>query len=226
MLLRTRCGFTLVELLVVIAVVSVLMGLLAPAMHGARDAARRTACLANMRSLEQAHLVYVYEHHGELIGSAHGTSWIETLRGYDPSLLLRSPVDTSPHFPGGTPVDGAYRQSSYSINFFLSPDNPDGTARLDLVPTPTVTAHFVITVFEGPRSVRDHVHPQLWASPIPDLVPAKAAAEVQTNAHGGAEGTWDAVSNYGYLDGHAAASTFRAVYTDRDHNRFDPDIAH
>jgi prepilin-type N-terminal cleavage/methylation domain-containing protein/prepilin-type processing-associated H-X9-DG protein len=223
--MRTPRGFTLVELLVVVAIAAILIGLLAPALAGARGAARRAVCLANMRSLEIAHLTYVQEHRGEMIGTTHGESWTVILKDYDPALLLRSPVDTSPHFPGGEPIDGAYRQSSYAINYHLSPDNPGGVARLDRVPSPAAAAHFVISVFEGSRAIRDHVHPHLWWSPIPDLIPAKAAAETQTNAHGGEPGAWDAVSNYGFLDGHAEARPFRAVYTDRERNSFDPSVA-
>ena len=48
---RRRSGFSLVELLVAVAIVATLMGLLVPAAQAAREAARRRACASNLRQL-------------------------------------------------------------------------------------------------------------------------------------------------------------------------------
>ena len=51
MIARSRRGFTLIEILVVIAIMGILMGLLLPAVQAAREAARRGYCAYNLRQI-------------------------------------------------------------------------------------------------------------------------------------------------------------------------------
>jgi prepilin-type N-terminal cleavage/methylation domain-containing protein len=68
-------GFTLVELLVVIGIIAVLVGILLPALNRAREGARRTSCLANLRSLGQLITMYANQNKGQIpIGVSSSTT--------------------------------------------------------------------------------------------------------------------------------------------------------
>lgn len=65
---RLRCGFTLVELLVVIGIIAVLISMLLPALNRAREQARSAKCLSNLRQLAMATLGYCSFNKGSFPG--------------------------------------------------------------------------------------------------------------------------------------------------------------
>ncbi|MEM9752238.1 MAG: prepilin-type N-terminal cleavage/methylation domain-containing protein [Planctomycetota bacterium] len=59
-------GFTLIELLVTIGIIALLIGILLPVLSAVRNAGRSAVCLANMRSVTQAALVFSADHRDQL----------------------------------------------------------------------------------------------------------------------------------------------------------------
>jgi len=247
-----RRGFTLAEMLVVVAIILVVIGLLSVAMSSARRSARTTTCLAQLRALQVAQMAYATDHRGHFVdvGLPHGglgfeeAAWINTLMPYyDNRLALRSPLDTSVHWPAdqggaGVPVPGTvnvFRRTSYGMNNYLSRNyspaaalDPGAAAdRMSKVPNPAATVMFLLMTPTGAFAGADHPHvEEWWIGPgVPDFPPVQAASQVFTNAAGGRAATWDSRSNWSFVDGSVATLSFQEVYETDRLNRFDPAVA-
>ena len=78
--------FTLIEILVVVAIIGILSSLLLPALGKAREKGQIAVCTNNMKQLNTATVLYMDDSNGYFpvtIGGASGISWDDLLSAYD-----------------------------------------------------------------------------------------------------------------------------------------------
>ncbi|HBC88495.1 MAG TPA: hypothetical protein DCZ94_16220 [Lentisphaeria bacterium] len=138
----TRTVFTLIELLVVIAIIAILAAMLLPALKEAKEKARQSLCLSNMKQIGISQLSYLTDF--------NDYTWYENATA-DRSLIFRSVADkplwegwnsngilirngylpNSKNFecPSAPHVPNPYTYSQYNKD--ITPDSPSGYSGSD-----------------------------------------------------------------------------------------------
>lgn len=140
---QPKRAFTLIELLIVIAVIAILAALLFPVFALAREKARQAACMSNLRQVGLAVLQYAQDNdenfvlteRGGDIDDAHEYYWGDMLQPYIKSwAMLHCPDSTGTmRFKASPPSPTAYSQQwayDYGINDIVA-DTPVCTTAPD-----------------------------------------------------------------------------------------------
>ncbi len=107
-----RQGFTLIELLVVIAIIALLAAILFPVFAKAREKARQTTCLSNMKQLGVAVTMYTQDYDETQMGYVNSSSnyWPQELSPY----VKARAVWLCPDFSQG--LGTSLNSSTYGVN--------------------------------------------------------------------------------------------------------------
>lgn len=170
---RRPRGFTLVELLVVVAIIAALVALLLPAVQAARGAARRTQCGSNLRQVGLAIGHFCDAHRGRFPYTAHNEagdetqSWIYTI---GPFMENVDAVRICPDDTKGAERLKA-RLTSYAMNAYLTSE-PGGyyaryviTNREKLQAGSKTAVAFELSDARNVVADDDHLHNHLWFTP-------------------------------------------------------------
>ena len=109
-------GFTLIKLLVVIAIIGLLLAIIMPSLKKAKTVARRVVCMTNVRSFGQAFNAYAAEHDDKVIQlyfQIQGKFWSEKLQDYYDADKLRLCPEAVKLMEGATFAHGNLGQSNY-----------------------------------------------------------------------------------------------------------------
>jgi prepilin-type N-terminal cleavage/methylation domain-containing protein/prepilin-type processing-associated H-X9-DG protein len=132
-------GFTLIELLVVIAIIAVLIALLLPAVQAAREAARRTQCVNNLKQIGLAVQNYISSNgslppqtswptmaanaSGNLLGYYWGFNWYYAIMPF----LEQTPVFNATNFYVSPMMAQQVTAASMKVNTLICPDESNNT---------------------------------------------------------------------------------------------------
>jgi prepilin-type N-terminal cleavage/methylation domain-containing protein/prepilin-type processing-associated H-X9-DG protein len=118
---RSFAGFTLIELLVVVSIISLLTAILFPVFARARENARRSSCMSNLKQMGLAFMQYTQDYDEQLPKEYTSTAphyWMQTLQPYIKSDQIFNCPSANYSYINSNGSNSSY--VSYGYNHYLS----------------------------------------------------------------------------------------------------------
>lgn len=177
----SRKAFTLIELLVVIAIIAILAAILFPVFAQARESARQTTCLSNLKQIALANLMYAqdYEETFVPVGGTWEQAWpvqgrltndgsIKPFNGWSMNLLpyiksrdLFQCPSMDRIFQGRgdcAAFNGQRMTNHYAYNFWLGADDSYPNYATSWDGTVNLTSPLTLAAVVQPANVISHFH--------------------------------------------------------------------
>ncbi len=114
-----RNSFTLIELLIVVAIIAILAGMLLPALNNARETARAISCANNLKTIGTANSLYSNEYDGNTFISYCNTS------GWRWPRLVAPYLEPSPHLDSAGLPSGQFFSNKFGCPSSAALRKPD-----------------------------------------------------------------------------------------------------
>ena len=165
---KTTSAFTLIELLIVIAIVAVLAALLFPSVSKAMNKAKDAKCLSNLRQIGVAARLYAGDNNDLIVQSFSGTSgtpiWQDRLAPYMGNKRVRdTPNMRCPRAAKSLPGPYVVMDSPYAINHYLSGAASGLTQLTRFVEIPSGRRFLLFA--DQPMRNQETIHPELKVTP-------------------------------------------------------------
>jgi prepilin-type N-terminal cleavage/methylation domain-containing protein/prepilin-type processing-associated H-X9-DG protein len=216
---RPSRGFTLIELLVVIAIIAILAAILFPVFARAREKARQTQCVSNLKQICLGWMMYTSDYDERVMpvqsgffpatnmvyywwaGYDHGTGTLYPEGGLLYAYMKNNQINACPSFDND--LRGSLGQTGYGYNYdYLSPidwwTSQISPVTLAAIGSPAETVTFA-----------DSARINTWSYATP-TVEANAYLDAPSYDTPGFHGRHNAVGNVAWADGHV--KTIAPVY--------------
>jgi prepilin-type N-terminal cleavage/methylation domain-containing protein/prepilin-type processing-associated H-X9-DG protein len=219
-----KSAFTLIELLVVIAIIAILAAILFPVFTQAKEAAKATACLSNMKQIGLSLTMYQNDNDDQIFFRTVSAASVGRTRVSDPTFMTKTVNPDLYHHELWYNLLESYAGNA---KIWACPSDPKPTLSLDVNGKTSIARSYIVSsavedlsssqvansastivVTEKTSAAGDTWVDQMDGDMLPSLLDPMAMNNLANRHHGG--------MNSAFYDGHAKWTTPGQIWTSAD----------